>query len=147
MIKKFIFGTMFLTGLSLLALTSCEKDETKETPAKPTVKITEVGSHDAPDGKVAAGDDLHLEAEIIAEGIIAEITVEIHQEEGGDFEIEQKFAAGSKYSGLKNADFHEHIDIPADAPVGEYHLHLTVTDREGQTATAEAELEVIAEEE
>ncbi|MDR0560070.1 MAG: DUF4625 domain-containing protein [Prevotellaceae bacterium] len=141
--KKLVFGTMFLVGLSMLALTSCQKDDKS---AKPTVKITETGSHDAPDGKVAAGEDLHLEAEIIAEGLIAEIVVEIRQQEGGSFVIEKKFGADSKYSGLKNADFHEHIDIPAETPLGRYRLRLTVIDREGQSTTAETELEVIAEE-
>lgn len=126
---------MFLTGLSMLALTSCEKDETS---AKPAVEITEVGSDNT--GKVTAGNNLHLEAEIVAEGLIAEITVEIHQEEGGDFEIKETFGADSEYSGLKNTKFHEHIDIPADAPAGEYHLHLTVKDREGQTTTKESKL-------
>jgi hypothetical protein len=145
MTTKSFFGTMFLAGLSLLALSSCEKDD--PTPAKPVVTITEIGSHDSPEGKVAAGDDLHLEAEIVAEGLIAKIVVEIHQEEGGSFEIERTFGADSKYAGLKNAEFHEHIDIPANAPLGEYHLHLTVTDMEGQTTTAEAELEIIEEEE
>ena len=41
---------MFLAGLSMLALTSCEKDEANETPAKPAVEITEVGSNNT--GKV-----------------------------------------------------------------------------------------------
>jgi hypothetical protein len=133
---------MFLLGLSTLALSSCGKDD--DTPAKPTVIITEVGSHDTPEGVIAAGDDLHLEAEIVAEGKIAEISVVIHQEEGGNFEINKTYGADSKYYDLKNADFHEHIDIPADAPLGEYHLHLTVKDHEGQTATAEAEFEIVA---
>jgi hypothetical protein len=141
MSKKLFFGTMFLVGLSMLALTSCDKNE---TPAKPTVTITEVGSHDTPEGVIAAGDDLHLEAEIVAEGKIAEISVVLHQEEGSSFEITKTYGADSKYYDLKNADFHEHIDIPANAPLGKYHLHLTVKDREGQTATAEAELEIIA---
>lgn len=141
--KKKFLGTLFLAGLSLLALSSCDKDDPK--PAKPVVTITEVGSHDSPEGVVAAGDDLHLEAEIVAEGLIDKIVVEIHQEEGGNFEIEETFGADSKYAGSKNADFHEHIDIPTNAPLGEYHLHLTVTDKEGQSTTAEAELEVTAE--
>ncbi|MDR3180742.1 MAG: DUF4625 domain-containing protein [Prevotellaceae bacterium] len=139
--KKIILGTLFLAGLSVLALSSCDKDD----PAKPVITITEIGSHDSPEGKVAAGDDLHLEAGIVAEGLIDKIVVEIHQEEGGGFEIEETFGAGSKYAGLKNAEFHEHIVIPEEAPAGEYHLHLTVTDREGQSTTAEAELEVITE--
>ena len=132
---------MFLAGLSMLALTSCEKDEANETPAKPAVEITEVGSDNT--GKVTAGNDLHLEATILAEGLIAEIVVEIHQEDGGNFKIDTTFA-GSTYFGLKNADFHEHIDIPDDAPEGEYHLHLTVKDQAGQTATEEAELVIEA---
>jgi uncharacterized membrane protein len=129
---------LFLTSLSMLALSSCEKDET--IPAKPVITITEVGSHDAPESKVKAGDELHLEAEIVAEGSIARIDVEIHQEEGGGFEIEKSYT--DKYVGVKNVVFHEHIDIPTEAPAGEYHLHLTVTDKEGQSATAEAELTI-----
>jgi hypothetical protein len=137
--KNVISGILFLTGLSILALLSCKDD--KEMPAKPVVTITEVGSHDAPAGTVTAGDELHLEAEIVAEGLVARIDVEIHQEEGGSFEIEQSYTDG-KYIGVKNVEFHEHIDIPGEAPAGEYHLHLTVTDKEGQSTTAEAELTI-----
>ncbi|MDR2773550.1 MAG: DUF4625 domain-containing protein [Tannerella sp.] len=137
--KKVISGILFLTSLSTLALLSCKKDEV--IPEKPVITITEVGSHDMPEGKVKAGDELHLEAEIVADGSIARIDVEIHQEEGGGFEIEKSYVDG-KYIGVKNVEFHEHIDIPAETPAGEYHLHLTVTDKEGQSTTAEAELTI-----
>jgi uncharacterized membrane protein len=137
--KKVISGILFLTGLSLLALPSCNKDD--ETPAKPVVTITEAGSHDAPEGTVAAGEELHLKATIVAEGLTARIDVEIHQEEGGSYEIEQSYTDG-KYIGVKNVDFHEHIDIPAETPAGAYHLHLTVTDKSGQSTTAETELTI-----
>jgi hypothetical protein len=135
---------MFLVGLSSLALSSCDKDE---TPTKPAVTITEVGNHDGADGQIAAGDDLHLEAEIVAEGLIAEITVEIRQAENGAYRIEEKFAADSKYFGLKNVGFHEHIGIPAEAPLGEYRLHLAVRDKAGQTTAAETVLVIVAEDE
>ncbi|MDR1381666.1 MAG: DUF4625 domain-containing protein [Tannerella sp.] len=135
--KKVFSGILFLASLGTFALPSCEKDEVM--PAKPVITITEVGSHDAPEGRVKAGEDLHLEAEIVADGLIARIDVEIHQEENGNYEIEKSYTDG-KYVGVKNAEFHEHIDIPADAPAGEYHLHLTVTDKEGQSTTAEAEV-------
>jgi hypothetical protein len=138
--NKVTLRILFLLSISMLAFSSCKDDETM--PAKPVVTITEVGSHDAPEGQVEAGEDLHLEAVIVAEGLTARIDVEIHQEEGGNFEIEASYTEG-KYIGVKNVEFHEHIDIPADAPAGEYHLHLTVTDREGQTTTAEAELTVL----
>ena len=120
----------------LLFATSCNKEE---NPAKPTVNLTEVG-HD--NEKVAMrGDDLHLEADILAEGLIKRIDVEIHQE-GGTYEIEKSYTEG-KYVGVKNVEFHEHIDIPADAPLGEYHLHFTVTDQKGQTTLAETHIEVV----
>ena len=120
----------------LLSATSCNKEE---TTAKPTVNLTEVG-HD--NEKVAMrGDDLHLEADILAEGLIKRIDVEIHQEDG-TYEIEKSYTEG-KYVGVKNVEFHEHIDIPAEAPLGEYHLHFTVTDQKGQTTLAEAHIDVI----
>ncbi|MDR0698931.1 MAG: DUF4625 domain-containing protein [Tannerella sp.] len=137
--KKVISGILFLTSLNILVFSSCKKDE--PLPEKPVITITEVGSHDMPEGIVKAGDELHLEAEIVAEGSIARIDVEIHQEEGGSFEIEKSYVDG-KYIGVKNVEFHEHIDIPGEAPAGEYHLHLTVTDKEGQSTTAEAELTI-----
>ena len=120
----------------LLSATSCNKEA---TPAKPTITLTEVG-HD--NSKTAMrGDDMHLEADILAEGLIKRIDVEIHQEDGS-FEIEKSYTEG-KYVGVKNVEFHEHIDIPADAPLGEYHLHFTVTDQKGQTTTVETHVEVV----
>ena len=120
----------------LLSATSCNKEE---NTAKPTVNLTEVG-HD--NEKVAMrGNDLHLEADILAEGLIKRIDVEIHQEDG-TYEIEKSYTEG-KYVGVKNVEFHEHIDIPAEAPLGEYHLHFTVTDQKGQTTLAEAHIDVI----
>jgi hypothetical protein len=78
----------------------------------------------------------------LAEGLISRIDIEIHQEEGSGFEIEKSFTDG-KYMGVKNIEFHEHIDIPVEAPLGEYHLHFTVTDKEGQQTTAECHIEIV----
>ena len=58
------------------------------------------------------------------------------------WEFEQVFTEG--YEGLKNTDFHEHIDIPADAAEGEYHLHLTVADKVGNTVEGESHLDIVA---
>ena len=133
--KNIILTIAAVAALAFLPV-SCKKDK---APAKPVVTFTEVG-HD--NSKHAMrGDDMHLEAEIVAEGLIKRIDVEIHKENGG-FEIEKSFTEG-KYIGVKNTEFHEHIDIPADAPLGEYHLHFTVTDQAGQTVTAEEHIEVI----
>ena len=126
----------FLAIFTLVAgLAACQKN-----PAAPKITLTEVGHENS--GKAEQGDDMHLEADILAEGLIKSIHVEIHKE-NGSYEIEKSYTTG-KYIGVKNIEFHEHIDIPAEAPLGEYHLHFTVTDNEGQTATAETHVEVIA---
>ena len=126
---------LFLAVVTLVAgISACRK-----TPSIPKITLTEVGHENS--GKAEQGADMHLEADIVVEGLIKSIRVEIHQE-SGTFEIEKLYTTG-KYIGIKNTTFHEHIDIPADAPLGRYHLHFTVADNEGQTATAEAPIEVI----
>ena len=118
--------------MALVALfISCNKT------SAPSVTFTEIGRENS---KVAMrGDDMHLEADIVAEGLIKSIQVELHK---GSFEIEKEYTSG-KYIGVKNTEFHEHIDIPSDAPLGEYHLHFTVTDNNGQQTMAEAHVEII----
>ena len=133
--KTNILIRLIVLSTLILAFAACGK-----TPSAPTVTLTEVGHENS--GKAEQGDDLHLEADIVAEGLIKCILVEIHRENGA-YEIVNSYATG-KYIGVRNTEFHEHIDIPADAPLGGYHLHLTVTDNKGQTATAEASVEVIA---
>jgi hypothetical protein len=140
--KKLVFRAALLLSMCLSVFISCSEDDEKDPP-KPVIVIEELGSgHDSPnDKKAVAGSDLHLQAQIMAEGLIARIDVEIHQESGGNFEIEKSYTTGS-YVNVKNTTLHEHIDIPEDTPVGKYHLHLTVTDKLGQTATAESELTI-----
>src|SRR5690606_7993206 len=106
--------------------------------------LTEVG-HGGTPPHAHAGEDLHLEAEILAEAKIANVIIEIHSET--DTTATEFTASYSDYNGLINATFHKHIDIPATQPAGLYHLHLTVTDTEGNTQTAESELEILATEE
>lgn len=127
---------LFTTLLVLILVASSCK---KEMPDKPIVTLTEVGHDNC--RQAHPGHDLHLEADVRADGITQRIDIEIHQENGGHFEIRQAFA-DSKYAGLRNLTFHEHIDIPADAPTGEYHLHFTVTDQHGQQTTAACDIEM-----
>lgn len=138
--KKLFLGAMLLLSANVLFFSSCEDDNDK--PLAPTVKITELGSgHDNPNDKIAyAGSDAHIEAEIIAEGLIENITVEVHQEDG-DFEFNKVFTDAK---GLKNTTFHKHLHIPAEAPEGEYHLHLVVRDQHGQSTKAESHLTIKA---
>ncbi|MDR0422513.1 MAG: DUF4625 domain-containing protein [Proteiniphilum sp.] len=141
--RKLFTGAMLLFSVNALMLfSSCEREN--KLPA-PSVEITGLGSgHNSPDDRIAhAGSDVHLEAVITAEGLIREITVEVRWQ-SGNFRFGETYA-GAKYAGVKNATFHEHVDVPADAPEGEYRLLLTVTDHEGQTASAESALTVLPE--
>lgn len=127
-----------ITGFSF---TSCENEN--EIP-KPLIEGLELGIGNS---KLAyIGADLHIEAEITAEGKIDKIHIEIHQEEGGEDEIEAEF---DEFSGLKNTAFHKHVAIPGSLSAGSYHFHMTVTDLEGNSTTVEEEiqLEELADEE
>lgn len=133
--KLFIY---ILFGFTFFTWAACNKDETPEMD-KPQIESLEVGH----DNNLTAhpGSDLHLDAAILAPGGIASITLAIHPENGDGWEFEQVFIDG--YEGLKNTDFHEHIDVPADAAEGEYHLHLTVTDKAGNSVEAESHLNIV----
>ena len=134
---KFMSLMLALVSYTTIALTSCGNDD---DPAKPTINLTEVGHNNSK--HVHPGHDLHVEAKAVAEGLVKRIDIEIHQEGGGTFKIATAYTEG-KYIGVRNIEFHEHIDIPANAPLGKYHMHFVVTDQRGLQAIAESHLEVI----
>ena len=137
--KRYINMSLVMALLTgAFVFSSCKKDD--EMPDKPIITLTEVGHDNS--RHAHPGHDMHLEADVLADGLISRIDIEIHQESGGGFEIEKAYTDG-KYVGVKNIEFHEHIDIPADAPLGEYHLHFTVTDKEGQQTTVECHIEIV----
>lgn len=132
-----------IAAASMVIIYSCEKDV-----PKPVINLTELGYENSK--TVYAGSDLHIEAEIVAEGKIDKVTIEIHPEgehakgtsatlREGIWEVDTTY---TKFSGLKNTTFHEHIDIPVCAEPGHYHFHFTVTDMEGNQTTVEEELEI-----
>lgn len=116
---------VILLLLGLMNTISCKK---QEKPAKPVITLKELGYNNSK--RVQIGTDLHVDAEIEAEGKINTITLEIHPETNGlTWHFDTVF---NDYKGMKNADFHKHIHIPQNAQAGEYHFHLEVTDIEGQ---------------
>jgi len=146
--RVFIIAIAFIAGLFFA---SCEKNN---EIAKPVITILELGEGDShSDNHIAIiGSDIHIEVEVVAEGKINTIQVLIHPE--GEHHEKSMFDDGheewevdtiyTKFSGLKNTTFHEHIDVDIHAEPGDYHFDFIVTDMEGNQSSAEAELEIQA---
>lgn len=138
---KRILGILSMSIVLIAGATSCSSDDDNGLNiAEPTIKNIEVGHDNS--GIGYAGSDLHLEADIEAEGLIENVQVTIHpaEHDSDGWEFSQIWTEG--FEGAKNAVFHQHIDIPADAAPGEYHVHFSVTDQEGNVAKEEAHLEI-----
>ncbi|KEQ28475.1 DUF4625 domain-containing protein [Pedobacter antarcticus] len=119
------------------AFTACKKDDKPEISA-PVINALEIG-HD--NNKTAyPGTDIHIEAELIAAGKLASVKVEISPKSGSGWKFNQEYVDG--FSGLNNASFHKHIDVPADAAIGQYLVVFAVTDQQGSVTKIENTLEV-----
>lgn len=132
--------SLILAIITIAAISSCKKDETKA----PEFLTFELGYDNS--GVAVIGSDLHMDAEIFAEGKVANVRITIHHEgEHGlkaifeeEWEIDSTYT--TNYAGAKNIDFHEHIEVPNYAEPGDYHFHISVTDMEGNRTEREAEL-------
>ena len=145
---KVVLFAVLLTGII-----GCNKDNDQETP-KPVIQKFELGYENSK--TFVRGEDLHMDVEIVAEGKIRDIIVEIHHEGDhgqksvfllSDFEWEFDSVYTIKYSGAINVDFHEHIEVPLEAETGDYHFYFSVTDMLGQRTSVEDEFEVMDPEE
>lgn len=130
-----------------IALQACNKDDDETTLNPPVINNFELGLEDSGIGYLGA--ELHMEAEIVAEAKIDRIQVTIHHEgeheksvyDEEEWEVDTTY---TKFSGLKNTEFHEHVDVPVHAEEGEYHFHFVVIDMEGNSKEIERELEIMA---
>lgn len=136
-----------LLSFMVLTLFSCQDDEdiTFDPPVVSTFEMGEGSTHST-DPVAYRGKDLHMEATILAYANVESITVSIHAHdlEVGEGEVEWDFEevyTDAKYL-VKNPEFHEHIDIPATAPAGEYHVELVITDAAGNITEMEGHLEI-----
>ncbi|MEX0983061.1 MAG: DUF4625 domain-containing protein [Bacteroidales bacterium] len=140
--KSTIVNSTLLIAAAVV-MASCGKTE------KPEIGSFELGYENS---KIAyVGADLHMDAEIVAEGRIDVIRIEIHPEgdhakkgvrsalDEGEWEVDTTY---TRFSGLKNTTFHDDIEIPADAETGHYHFYFEVTDMEGYQTVIEEELEI-----
>lgn len=134
---KFKTMAAILAVTSIISLYSCDDDDNDNSVSAPQIDLSEVGLDNS---KVAViGSDMHLEAEIVADEKIDNVTVEIHPEGSGTWEFDTTY---TEFSDLRNTTFHKHIDIPVTADAGDYHLHFTVADMLGNETTEESELTI-----
>lgn len=100
------------------------------------------------DTTAVRGNDFHSEFQIDAVNGIHSITVAIHAHGltvgAGEVEWDQEYVFSTGYHGLTEVEFHEHIDIPSTAPVGEYHIIFTVEDEDGTVKTYETHIDITA---
>ncbi|NJB83599.1 DUF4625 domain-containing protein [Wenyingzhuangia aestuarii] len=100
------------------------------------------------DSSVTRGDDFHAEFMINAVNGIHNITVDIHAHgltvaEGEvEWDFEEEYLDG--YHEETEVEFHKHIDVPATAPAGEYHITFTVEDEDGNIKEYETHIDVTA---
>lgn len=141
--KVLLLALAFITAVFF---TACEEDD---SISKPIITIHELGdgATHGNDHTAIIGGELHMDIEVIAEGKINTIQVIIHPEGDHHKSLNEEWEIDSTYTkfvGLKNTEFHEHIEIDATAEPGEYHFDFIVTDMEGNQSSAEAELELVA---
>lgn len=133
LLKKILYLFLFVTATSLI---SCGDDSDCNPPV---IQLTEVGHENS---KMAyAGQDFHLEADIVTENGVKSIEVVLRKTDDDSYVMSETYD-DSKYAGVRNVEFHEHVFVPADMPEGEYLLRMTVTDMKGGNATAESMLTV-----
>jgi hypothetical protein len=130
--KIAIAFAVVLTGI--IALNACKKEN---NTARPVITLTELGFENSGIGYI--GTDLHVEADIEAEGTIDTVTVRIQPVETATWEFEESF---TEFSGLKNTTLHTHFEIPADAQAGNYLFYIIVIDKEGNQSSFETGMEI-----
>ncbi|WP_418513050.1 DUF4625 domain-containing protein [Corallibacter sp.] len=98
------------------------------------------------DATVQRGSEIHAEFMVNAIHGIHNITVDIHAHGltvgAGEIEWDFENVYTDGYHGLTEVEFHNHIDVPATAPAGEYHALFTVEDEEGNTFEYETHIDV-----
>ena len=158
---KTLLKSLLLFALAAFVLQSCSDDDV--VVDAPVISNFEVGSADehgdedhgdedqAHEGEVHKGEGMHVGADILAQVRVSSITLEIdgHDIVAAAGEVEWEFEqvyTDPKYLVL-NPEFHEDIQIPANIPSGEYHVKLTVTDEAGNSTVAEADVDIVDEEE
>ncbi|MBN2668247.1 MAG: DUF4625 domain-containing protein [Bacteroidales bacterium] len=128
-----LITTAALAVIIASQISSCKKDDGN---SEPVISNFELGYENS---KIAyIGTDLHIEADIEAEAQISTIEVKITAGNVSKGSVDEYWSIDSvytKFDGLKNSNFHEHLDIPMNTIIGSYQFTFIVTDKDGQTGS------------
>jgi hypothetical protein len=129
-----------IAGFLLIAATfgACKKDDEVADLSAPVIAALEIGPEN---NKIAhPGGDVHVEALITATSNIESVTLEINPKSGSGWKLNTVYTEG--FAGLKNAEFHKHVDVPEDAALGSYNVVLKVRDSQGKETKVESTLDL-----
>lgn len=129
MTKKLFFSVLTLLSVFTLALTSCSNDP--DEPSQGSISITNAEFGHDNEKTAIIGRDLHLEADIRSDARIKAIRVALIKDDNNKMEHTY---TDSKYVGVLNTTFHEHLSLPETLAEGDYQCIITVTDANDRTA-------------
>lgn len=136
--KSFIMSAIALLSVFTLSMTSCSDDDDPVAESKIEFKDAEFGHHNSKTAFV--GKDIHLECEIASESKITAITASLKDKDGKT--VATKNYTDSKYIGVLNVKFHEHLHLSADIKEGDYRCIISVTNERGTTKTLEENIKL-----
>jgi hypothetical protein len=132
--NKLILALLFIAA----RFSACKKDEEMPNTSAPVISGLEIGPNN---NKTAhPGGDVHVEAQVTATENIESITLEIKSKNSTGWSLKTTYTDG--FAGLKNAEFHKHVDVPVDAVLGAYEVYLTARDKNGKETKVESTLEL-----
>lgn len=136
------FNYLIFNLLLTFLFSSCEDDPEPVLPI-PTMENVEIGSGNNHIGVI--GRDFHLNADIVAGDKIDLVQVKIEPIAGETYAGNWSFeVTWEQFKGAKNANVHQHFDIPEDAVEGKYEFIILVTDENGTFLEERAEIQIVA---
>ncbi|MDG5800974.1 DUF4625 domain-containing protein [Marinilabiliaceae bacterium ANBcel2] len=144
-----LFSLIFMATFALSTLTiSCSDDDDETTP--PVITCFSAGDHYSESNIVEKSGEIIIDFDVKTgnDGRLDSYFIEIHShpedpEEEEFLIIEKWFNDNQLFKGSRNFSVHEHIDIPDEAPLGEYHVEIAVRDEFGNIAQEETHIEIV----
>mgnify|MGYP001072838153 CR=1 FL=1 len=133
-----------------ISFVSCTKDE-PDTTTPPEIYEFSAGLHDHTSNQVLRGGEVIVDFKVrsLNDGRLEAYHIEIHDhpESGNPSDeyllMDELFDNVPTFRGTRNATVHKHIPIPADAPLGEYHVEVVVIDEFGNTSEVDTIIYVV----